>query len=141
MNAKRFVVGTLVGLVVLFVLDRVIFDWLFGTFYMEESGGAIGIDREGTVWWALVVGMLFYSVVINVCLDFVKGGVTIGKGALVGAVVGLGVWGTTDFTLYAVTGINTLTLTLVDPLLEFVHGGLSGAVIAGAIGFMGPKAA
>ena len=37
MNAKRFVVGTLVGLVVLFVLDRVIFDWLFGTFYMEES--------------------------------------------------------------------------------------------------------
>lgn len=141
MNAKRFVIGTLVGLIVLYALDLVIFDWLFGNFYMVHSGTAVGIAREGTVWWALGVGMLCYSIVINVSLDFVKGGVTIGKGALVGGVVGLGIWGTTDFTLYAVTNLNDLTLTIVDPLLEFVHGGISGAIIAGAVVAMSPKSA
>jgi hypothetical protein len=141
MNAKRFVIGTVVGLIVLYVLDVVIFDWLFDTFYMEHGGTAVGIAREATVWWALAVGMLCYSIVINVCLDFAKGGVTIGKGALVGGVVGLGIWGTTDFTLYAVTNLNDLTLTIVDPLLEFVHAGISGAIIGGVVGVMSPKSA
>ena len=54
---------------------------------------------------------------------------SIGAGVKVGAIVGFLVWFTADFTLYGLTNIANLTRTIVDPLLEIVHGGTGGAVI------------
>ena len=51
-----------------------------------------------------------------------------------GAVIGFLLWFTTDFILYGITNIANLTRTVVDPLLEAVHGGIGGAAIAGVLG-------
>jgi hypothetical protein len=47
-----------------------------------------------------------------------------------GAAVGFLIWLCADFTLYGITNINNLTLTIVDPLVELVRGGITGAAIA-----------
>jgi hypothetical protein len=44
--------------------------------------------------------------------------------------VGFFLWFTVDFLQYSFTNLSTLTLTIVDPLLEAVHAGIGGAIIA-----------
>jgi hypothetical protein len=61
---------------------------------------------------------------------------SIGGGARIGAIVGFLLWCTVDFVYYSTTNIANLTRTVVDPLLEVVHGGIGGAVIAAVLGRM-----
>src|SRR5437867_3384073 len=61
------------------------------------------------------------------------GSLSIGGGAKIGAIVGFLLWFTADFILYGVTNIANLTRTVVDPLLEIIHGGI-GVVIAAVLG-------
>lgn len=49
---------------------------------------------------------------------------------MIGAVVGFLVWFTADFAIYDFMNVQNLTRTVVDPLLEAVHGGIGGGVIA-----------
>ena len=58
-----------------------------------------------------------------------RGALGLSGGAKVGAIVGLLIWLTADFIVYGTTNIASLTRTIVDPLLELVHGGIGGAVI------------
>lgn len=66
---------------------------------------------------------------------------SIGEGAKIGAIVGCLLWCTVDFVYYSTTNVANLTRTVVDPLLEFVHAGIGGAVIAVVLGSMAGGAA
>ena len=48
----------------------------------------------------------------------------------VGAIVGFLLWACVDFTLYGITNMNNLMVTIVDPFVELVHGGIAGAALA-----------
>ena len=48
--------------------------------------------------------------------------------------VGFLLWFTADFMLYGITNVGNLTITVVDPLLELVHGAIAGGVIAAVLG-------
>jgi hypothetical protein len=85
--------------------------------------------------WAVVVGCLAYAALITLGIGR-STRATVVSGVTVGAVVGVLVWATADFTLYGITNVSNLTRTVVDTLLEGVHGGVAGAVIAMAIGKM-----
>ena len=50
--------------------------------------------------------------------------------------MGFLLWCTADFVIYGTTNIANLTRTVVDPLLEIVHGGIGGAAIAAVLGRM-----
>jgi len=41
-----------------------------------------------------------------------------------------------DFVFYGISNISNLTLTVVDPLVELVHGGIGGAAIGLVLGRM-----
>jgi hypothetical protein len=86
-------------------------------------------------------GDLSYGALITFAIGNPTGTVSIGEGAKVGAIVGCLLWGTVDFYFYSTTNIANLTRTVVDPLLEFVHGGIGGAVIAAVLGSMAGRAA
>lgn len=43
--------------------------------------------------------------------------------------VGVLIWLCADFTLYGISNINTLTLAIMDPLVELMRGGITGAAI------------
>jgi len=136
MNAKQFAVGTVVGTVILFVLGYVIWDMLFADFFAANSGGATGVDRAEQIVWAVVVGTLAYGLLLTLVIKGSSRPGSIAEGVKLGAIVGVLVWGTTDFILYGVTDINNLTAVVADTLLEGVRAAISGAGVAAVVGMI-----
>ena len=133
MDAKRFATGTIVGGIVLFFTGYLIFELAFGSFYTANVGSASGVAREPFLFWAIAVASLSYAALIVFTLGNQSGPLTIGRGALVGAIVGFLMWMTADFVIYGISHVANLTRTIVDPVLELVHGGLAGAAIAAVL--------
>jgi hypothetical protein len=134
MDPKRFVIGTFVGGIAMFVVGYLIFDLAFANFYAANAGSATGVMRDSQLVWAVAMGSLSYAALITLAIGSRAGWATIGAAVQMGAVVGFLLWFTTDFILYGITNIANLTRTVVDPLLEAVHGGIGGAVIAAVLG-------
>ena len=133
MDAKRLMVGTLVGGVVLYAVGYVIFTRAFADFYAANAGSATGVDRGGDLFWALALANLSYAALVMFAIANRGGSLSIGEGTIVGAIVGFLMWFTADFVFYSSTNIANLTRTVVDPLLEIVHGGFGGAAIAAVL--------
>lgn len=134
MDAKRFLTGTIVGGIVLFATGYVIFTVAFAAFYAANAGTATGVDRGDQLVWAVTLANAAYAALITFAMGNRTSTVSIAGGAKIGAIVGFLLWLTADFVFYGTTNIANLTRTVVDPLLEFVHGGIGGAVIAAALG-------
>ena len=133
MGAKRFVVGTLVGGMVLYAVGYVIFTRAFAAFYAANAGSATGVDRGGELFWAVALANLAYAGLVMFAIGNRVDSLSVGEGATIGAIVGFLLWCTADFVVYGTTNIANLTRTVVDPLLEIVHGGIGGAVIAAVL--------
>jgi len=86
--------------------------------------------------WAVALGSFAYAALVIYAMGNRVGSWSIGGGVKVGAIVGFLLWLTADFTLYGLTNIANLTRTVVDPLLEIVHGGVGGFFIALVLGRM-----
>lgn len=130
MDTKRFAIGTIVGAVALFIVGYVIFDWAFAAFYAANAGSATGVNRSEVLYWAAVLANLSYAALIMYAMGNRAHSLSILEGAKVGAIVGFLLWFTVDFVFYGYTNLSNLTKTIVDPLLEIVHAGIAGAVIA-----------
>jgi len=141
MDAKRVLIGTIVGGVILYATGYLIFELAFGGFYEANAGSAAGVPREAPLQWALALASFSYAALVTLGLANQAGSLSIGKGVLIGAIAGFLIWFTVDFTFYGSTNIANLTRTIVDPLLEIVHGGIGGAAIALVLGRMTPTAA
>ena len=139
MDTKRLVIGTLIGGITLYVTGYLIFELAFGAFYAANAGSATGVVRTPELQWAIAVASLSYAALVSLAIGNRSGSTTLAVGAKVGAVVGFLVWFTADFTLYGITNIQNLTRTTVDPLLEIVHGGVAGAIIAAALKSIAPS--
>lgn len=129
MNTKQWIVGTIAGGIVLYVLGYVFFDLLLGDFYAANGGSATGVMRETPIFWALGVGAIAYTVLVLYALGSQGASVSMASGMKAGAVVGFLIWLCADFTLYGITNMSNLTVTVVDPLVEIVRGGITGAVL------------
>jgi hypothetical protein len=134
MDAKRLTIGTVVGGVVLFATGYLIFELAFGAFYAANAGSATGVERDPELVWAIALGALSYAALVTLAIGSRASSLNIGAGVKIGAVVGFLIWFTADFTFYGITNIQNLTRTVVDPLLEVVHGGIGGGVIAVVLG-------
>ena len=129
MNAKQWVIGTVVGAIVVFATGWVLFEMLLGDYYAANAGSATGLDKEPPIMWSLAVGALAYAALIIYAMRGQAASVNMVSGMKVGAIVGFLLWATADFSLFGIVNMNNLTITLVDPLVELVHGGITGAVI------------
>lgn len=130
MNTKQLVVGTVVGAIVLYAVGYVLFDVLLKDFYAANSGTVPGLFRETQILWAVAVGALAYAALIIFALRGSAASLDVTSGAKVGATVGFLIWACADFTLLGISHMNTPTLAIVDPLVELVRGGITGAVLA-----------
>ena len=136
MDAKRALVATLLGGIALYATGYLIFDLIFANFYRTNVGSATGVDRGSQIVWAMALANLAYAALIMFVIGNRVSALSIGGGAKIGAIVGSLLWCTVDFYMYSAMNIANLTRTVVDPLLEFVHGGIGGAVIAAVLGRM-----
>ncbi len=96
-----------------------------------------GRPRDAPVVWSLVVGALLYAALIIYATRAQAGSVNVVSGMKVGAIVGFLLWGTADFSLFGITNMSNLTITVLDPFMELIHGRIAGA----AIGALLPKVA
>ena len=96
-------------------------------------GSAGEPPRGGQLIRAIVIGNLAYATLIAFAMGRRGTSFSIGEGAKVGALVGFLVWCTVDFIFYGTTNVANQTRTVVDPLLEIVHGGLGGAAIGAVL--------
>ncbi len=137
MEAKRFVIATLVGGVTVFATGTLVFaiapfrDFLV---YAMNAGSATGVAREPQLVWAVALGALSYSALITLAIGRRADSLNTRSGIKIGAVVGFLLWFTADFMFYGISNVGSLTSTVVDPLLELVPGAVAGGVIATVLG-------
>lgn len=132
MNSK-FLTATLVGAVVLFLLGFLIFGLALTGFYEGNAGTATGVDKETPEWLWLILSVLATSALLTLILGW-RGAADAAAGFKTAAIVGL-LWGMSwDFGIYSMTHLQTLTLTLVDPILSAVYMGLGGTAIGLMLG-------
>ncbi len=129
MDTKRFMTGTVVGGIAMFVLGILIFDVALADFYAANAGSATGVARDAPLVWAIALGTFALAALVTLVIGH-AGASGVSDGFKAGAVVGFLVWFGTDFIHYGNSNVWSPTLTIVDPLLEFVRTGIGGAVIA-----------
>ena len=134
MDIKRLIIGTLVGAITLYVLGYLIWELALGDFFAANRGSAIGVERDTQVIWALALGTLSYAALLTLAIGTRAGSATIVEGLKIGAIVGFLMWFGVDFIHYGIGNVSNLTATLVDPLLELIRAGISGAVVAAVLG-------
>jgi hypothetical protein len=137
MNSKQWAVGPIGGGVVVMAAGYVISELLLADFYRSNTGSATGVLRDSQIVWAIAISALAYAALILSALKGQAATVNDSSGMKVGATVGFLLWLCADFTIYGITNMNSLTLTVVDPLVELVRGGFAGA----ALGALLPKLA
>jgi hypothetical protein len=130
MDAKRIIIGTIVGAVVLYVLGYLIFNVLIESFYAANMTSVPGVFHESQVQWAIILGEAAAAALLTLAILSRGGTPSLAGGAVAGAVVGFLVWVTADFVYYGLASIWTLTIVIVDPFVEAVRHGITGAVIA-----------
>lgn len=142
MDAKRLVIGTVVGGVTLFATGYLIFNTAFGNFYAYamNAGSATGVERDPQLVWAVALGALSHSALVTLAIGSRASSLNIGAGIKIGAVVGFLLWFTADFMLYGISNVGNLTSTVVAPLLELVPSAIAGGVIAVVLGRSGSVA-
>ena len=130
MNAKQLTVGIIVGTLVSMIVGYVIWEVLVADFFAANMGSATGVMRETQLLWAVIIGTAAYTTLIALALNTQSGERTVVSGLKVGAIVGFFVWFSVDFILLGVMNVNTLTVAIVDPILEAIRAGITGAAIA-----------
>ena len=88
------------------------------------------------ITWALIVGTFLYGVLVTLALEW-RGSKTVVSALITGAIVGALLWGTSDFTNYALNTMNNLAATIADTVLEGARGGITAAVVAFVLGKVG----
>jgi hypothetical protein len=132
-DIKRFIIGTIVGGIALYILGYVMFNLAFADFFAANAGSATGAWKDPQVIWAIALGTLSYAALITLALGTRAGSTTIVEGLKVGAIVGFLMWFSADMIFYGIWNVWNLTAASVDSLLELVRGGIGGAVIAAVL--------
>jgi len=136
MDARRFVIGTLVGGAAVLATGLLIFMMPpLRSFYAYamHAGSATGVQREAFLLWPVALGALSYSALIVFAMANRGGSIHTGAGIRLGAIVGFLLWFTADFMFYGISHVGNLTSTIVDPFVGLVPGAAAGGVIAAVL--------
>jgi hypothetical protein len=139
MNMKRLAIGRIVGGIILYIVGYLIFDVAAGDFYAANQGPVSGAHRDAPRQWPLMVSAIGYAALLTLGLLSTQRELNITGGAIVGGLIGFLAWLQADLIFYSYTTIRPLVVVIVDPLLEIIHAGIAGAVIAAVLARV-PKA-
>ena len=134
MDFKKFIIGSLAGGILAFLLGWLIYGILLKN-YMHHWSGEIGHigNRGEPVMLYLVLGNLFYGAFL--AFVFLKANVkSLIDGFITGAIIGLLVSCSIDFIMYATTKILSKHAIMADVIASAIMAGIVGAVVAVAMG-------
>jgi hypothetical protein len=133
MDMKRLAIGTIVGGVTLYVVGYLIFDLALANFYADSLIAVDSAYRDAPVQGLQAVGNLLLGALVTLAIMSRPGVPTPAGGFAIGALIGVLAWGGADFSLVAMMNVWNTTIVLIDPLVEAVHHGAAGAVIAAVL--------
>ena len=133
MDTKKFLIGMVVGAVVLWAVGWIVWGFAFADFFAANAAGATDLAREAPILWSMALGHLAIAALVTLAIGW-SGSFSLGGGFKIGAIVGFLLWFGVDFIHFAGQDLSTLTATIVDPILELVRTGIGGAVIGVVLG-------
>jgi hypothetical protein len=132
MDTKRFLIGMVVGAVILYAVGWLIWGLLFADFFAANVGGATNLVREAPIYWPGILGHFAVAALVTLAIGW-SGALSWVEGLKIGAIVGFLLWFGVDFIHYGSLDKWNLTATIVDPILELVRTGIGGAAIGLAL--------
>ena len=140
MDSKKFLIGTLVGGVALFLLGYLLYGMLLMNFFTQHSHAPAGADKamSDLVWWALVLGNLGTGALLTYVFLKLGNVNSFGSGAGIGAAVGFFSSLGNDLVRYATENGSDLTGVFADIVVFTVMCAIAGGIIVAVLG-MGKK--
>jgi hypothetical protein len=133
MDTKKLVTGTVAGTVAQAIFGYLIFDLLLASFYAANMTQSADLMREASLLWPMILGNIALALLVTLAV-LQTGSDSLLKGFKVGAIVGFLVWFGVHFNLYSMLTLGNLIVEIVDPFLEAVRTGITGAVIGLVLG-------
>jgi len=135
MDMKRIIIGTIVGGIILELLYYLVFDTMFGAYYVANTVSP-SVLKIPNLHWAIAVNVFAGALLVTLGLEAKAGTPSVANGFVTGAVIGLLVWIQGDFYYYAATNTFQFVIVILDPLLSAIVLGIGGAVIAAVLARM-----
>ena len=133
MATKQFTMATLAGGVAAMIVGYLLNGLLLMDFYTTNVGSASGVYKEVPIWWSLILGQVLFAGFLTMIIGW-RGDSSAGAGLKTGALVGLVLGLSINFTFYGTANIANLTATLVRPVVIMIQTGIIGAVIGAVLG-------
>lgn len=135
MDAKRLLIGSVVGAILISVMGMLCYEVIFGGFF---EGQMMVTAKESPTIWAAVVSALAHGLLVTLAIVW-SSSASLADGFKTGAIVGLLVWLGADLILYALMEYSTLNGVLADAGLAIFQYGVAGAGIEAALRMGGAK--
>lgn len=121
--------GTLAGGVVYFVIGWIVYGMLLAGYLASNFNNCANRPQEDMVWWAIIVSNLIYALFLTLFLKW-SGTSTLAGGLKMGALFGLFLTSTFDFSMYSMTTtFNNFSGLIVDVVVATVIAAIIGMVI------------
>lgn len=134
MNTNKILLAGLAGGVVFFLLGFLFYGVLLMKFFEANAGSATGVMKDPPIWWALILGNIFWGLLLAVIFGRWANISTFMTGLKAGAVIGVLAALSWDLTMYATSNFSNLTGTLVDVVVATAMTAITGGVVGLVLG-------
>jgi phage-related minor tail protein len=136
MISNKTLIAGLLGALVSFLLGWLVWGVFLRNVMMENVGSATGVMRgdDEMIWWALILGQLFFGLFLALIFSRWAGISTFATGAKAGAVLGGLMALYFDLMMLATTHIMTPTGAVVDIIANVVVTAITGGAIGWYLG-------
>jgi hypothetical protein len=139
MNAKKLLIGGIVGGIVYFLLGWLTYGKLLMSYFKDHPGLSVGYDRAMPLFLYLIIGNLLQGFLLSYV--FVKGKISsFGSGFVAGGVIGFLGGSAFDSIMYATTTLMSRTAVAADVIAFTIMSAITGAIVAVASGTGEPSA-
>ncbi|MCI0617026.1 hypothetical protein L0244_28960 [bacterium] len=133
MKAKFFA-AALAGMVTIALFGGLLYGVIFARLFASNQVSATGVMKTPPDLLWVAIAHVPFGVLLTLVVLW-RGKTTARGGAFTGAILGLLMAASYDFSQYGTTNLWTLKLTLVEPLITMVIIGAAGSVVGTVLGW------
>ena len=131
---SRFIPAALAGMVTIAIVGGLLYGVVFASLFAANRGSAIGVMKTPPDLRWVALAHVPFAVLLTLVVRW-RGKVSARGGALSGAILGLLMAASYDFSQYGSTNLWSLKLTLLEPLITMIMIGVAGAVVGTVLGW------
>lgn len=133
MNTQKFLIGSLIGGVVLFILGYIFYVALMGSFFESHSMGA-NYMKDPPDFLFIILGNLAEGALLAYIFGKWAGIKTAATGAEAGAIIGLLTGLGWDLLMYGTSNLMDITGTITDVIVVTIMMAIAGAAVGWYLG-------